>query len=492
MDAGKLGKLSKKQKLELYDALKAKRDMQTRKPSAYQPNAGQTPVHQSKAKVRAVFSGNGSGKTAMTVQEILWAAEGYNPMLNEYTQVPARVAVVLDRPEKVEQVYLPELKKWRTFKPEQFHKKGKPYYSHITFDNGSEIIFLFHEMEPMAVESLEIDFAALDEPAPRHIYVGLRRGGRKKHTQARYLLVGTPIAGSWMRTDIYEPWTRGELPDHECFRFGTVVNETNLASGYIADFSRILTEKEKQVRLEGAFHDLDGLGLAHLFKRDTHVVQAAGFRWPANWPTIVVIDTAMAKAHVAVMLGTTPDDQLVVLKEMALKGTAPQFAPAFIKWVGGHRVVDVIADSLGSSDLSGGDGALSFITSLNNHMKQLGSHLRCRATSYAEKSDEAWISMIREVLVVPEEANNYGKREPRLKVLSTCIGVISDIETVAWERHRTEDILKPKLDMKKKDYLSCVKYALATQPSHKKGSERVIRGRVKAGLRNTDRTFKKA
>ena len=480
-----VSKLSKKEKLELLDALDTKRIRKSRAPDAFVPNKGQLPVLTCDKKVRVVFSGNGAGKTAMAAQEALAAANGYNPWTKKYTQVPARVAVVLDRPEKVEQVWLAELKKWASFTPDQFHKKGKPYITLITFPNGSEIIFLFHEAEMLAVESIEIDYAIFDEPPPRHMYIGLRRGGRKKHTDARYLLIGTPINSTWLRQDLYEPWTRGELPDHECFRFGTVVNEANLADNYVNDFSRILTEKERQVRLEGAFHDLDGLGLAHLFKRDSHVIPAAAFRWPMSWPVVIAIDVAMAKPHVAVMMGVTPEDQLVVLKELTLKATAPEFAPVFKKWSEGHRVVDIVVDSLGSSDLSGGDGPLSFIASLQKH------GIRCRATAYSEKSDEAWISMIREVLAIPEEANNFGKREPRLKVLSTCIGTISDIETVAWQRHRTEDILKPKLDISKKDYLASLKYCLAGQPRFSKGNDRIIRGKTKAGLRNSDKTFRK-
>lgn len=480
-----LSKLTKKQKLELLDALEAKKTRATTTES-FLPNAGQVTVLTSRKKVRVVFSGNGAGKTAMGVQEALAAADGYNPWTKEYTQVPARVAVVLDRPEKVDQVWLPELRKWRTFKAEQFHKHGKPYISRITFQNGSELIFLFHEMEALAVESLEVDFVVFDEPPPRFMYIGLRRGGRKKHTSARYLLIGTPISATWMRTEIYEPWTRGELTDHECFRFGTIVNEANLADGYIKDFSRILSAKERLIRLEGAFSDLDGLGLAHLFHRDTHLIPADKFRWPSQWPVVIAIDVAMAKPHVALMLGINQDNQLIALKEMSLKATAPQFSPVFQKWCEGYNVVDIVVDSLGSSDLSGGDGPLSFIASLQKH------GVRCRATNYSEKSDESWISMIRECLAIPEEADNYGDREPRLKVVSTCIGLISDIETVAWQRHRTEDLLKPKLDISKKDYLAALKYCLAAQPHFTTGSDKVIRGKGKAGLRNSDRTFRRS
>lgn len=387
---------------------------------------------------------------------------------------------------KVASTFLPEFKKWSPLKPEQLHKDGKPFVSRISFDNGSEIMFLFHETEPMVFESIELSMAIFDEPCPRHIWISLLRGGRTKGKPARYLFVGTPIGGgAWLREELVTPWTRGELPDVEVFKYGTKVNESNLADGYIEQFKTYLTEKEQRVRLEGEFSDLDGLALAHLLKRDKHIIPAEGFRWSPTWPVVIAIDVAMAKPHVALMLGVTKDEQLIVLKELRLKGTAPEFAAALKPWMQGYQVKDLIADSLGSSELSGGDGRLSFIASLNKH------GIRCRATTYAEKDTEAWVSMIREVLALPIESDNFGNREPRLKIIETCKGLISDIETVSWQKVKNEEVYKPTLDITKKDYLAALKYCLATQPRFDKGRERVIRGKTKAGLRNTDKTFKR-
>lgn len=459
--------LTREQKLAMLDALEEKKRRQLDRRASYIPNKGQAPTHKSKKTLRVVFSGNGAGKTAMGVNEALWFCQGYNPVTKETTRVPAKVIVVLDKPEKVESVWLPEIKKWYALKPEQLHKKGKPYFSAISFDNGSELTFMFWEQEAMSFESIELDAAIFDEPCPRHIYIALRRGARKKHSTPRFLMIGTPISAPWLRTDIYEPWAKGELEDTECFRFGTVVNEANLADGYIDTFSRILTEKERRVRLEGEFFDLDGLALAHLFKRDTHLIKQPN--WPANWPVVCVIDPAMAKAHVATLVGIAKDDSIVYLKELKVKCAPREFAMRLKEWYAGYRVVDIVCDSLGSSDLSGGEGLLSFIQVLRNNGIQV------RATTYDEKQDEAFIQMIQEALVIPYEVNNFGKREPRLKIVDTCSGIISDIETVCWEKVKNEDTYKPKLAISKKDFLACLKYALASRPHFNKGNERVIK-----------------
>lgn len=384
---------------------------------------------------------------------------------------------------KVASTWLPELRKWHPLNPEQLHKDGKPFVSRISFDNGSEVLFLFHETEPMVFESIELSFAVFDEPVPRHIWIALLRGGRTKGKPARYLFVGTPLAGSWLREEFVDPWARGELPEVDVFKYGTVVNVANLADGYIESFSQYLTEKERRVRLEGEFADLDGLALAHLFKRSTHLIASASFKWPPHWPVVVAIDPALAKKHVAVMLGIDDQDRLYVLKEYALKGTAPEFAAGLKRWMQGHKVVDIVCDSMGSGDLTGGDGALSFIDSLRRH------GVRARATTYDEKQDEGWLSLIQRVLAVPLEPDNMGRQLPQLRILDTCIGLINDIETVSWVKVRNEELYKPKLDISKKDFLASLKYALAAQPHFNKGKERVIRGRVSAGLNQTDRTF---
>lgn len=473
--------LTREEKLRLLDVIEEKKRRLIERRETYVPNNGQRPVHESQATVRAVFAGNGGGKTALGVHEALWACLGHNPVSGRTSKVPARIIVVLDKPDKVETVWLPEIKKWYPVKPEQLHKRGKPYYTAITFDNGSELLFMFHDQEPMTFESIELDFAVFDEPPPRFVYVALRRGGRKKGSRPRFLIIGTPIAASWLRTDIFEPWSRGEAPDTECFRYGTKENERNLAEGYIESFSSVLTDKEKRIRLEGEFFDLDGLALAHLFKRDTHLIPAQDYKWPPQWPVMVVIDPAMSKPHVAVMVGITKEDRLVYLKELSAKCDAREFSRRLKEFYAGYRVVDIICDSLGSSDMSGGDGVLSFIQVLRDN------GIRVRATTYDEKQDEAFIQLIQDSLALPLVPDNFGKYEPRLKILSNCAGVIADIETVQWERYRNEEMFKPKLAIGKKDYLACLKYALAAQPHFSKGRERVIRGQSSASWNNREK-----
>lgn len=475
-----LAKLTKKEKLELLDALEEQERREVLKPDHYVPNEGQAAVHSSNKAERFVFSGNGAGKTCLLVKEMLWAADGYNPILKQHTPVPAKIILVLDAPEKVEEKIIPEIKRWYPLDVEkQCEKKGKPYYCKINFPNGSVISIMFHDQEEMKYESIEVHYVFCDEPPKRKIYIGLSRGAREKGSQPRFLIVGTPIAAAWLRKEIYNKWTRGLLPNTECFRFHTEVNRKNLRIGWIEDFSSKLTEQEKKIRLEGRFFDLDGLALANLFDESVHVIR--DYYWNPSWPVVLSIDPAGNKPHVAVLLGCTPNEQLIALAEIASSSVPSQFAAELREWYKGYRIVDIVCDSLGSSPYSGGQGTKSFIRVLNDN------GVWARATTFKEKGDEQWITSIKEVLAIPVVPDNMGQREPILKIHHSCKGLIDDVESVEWGKYRNIDELKPTLAIDSKDYLAALKYALASSPRYTKGREQVIRAPGKVGWSNNSR-----
>lgn len=470
----KLGELSREEKLELIRAIEEKdKRLRTRR-AIYKPNRGQLPIHQSTKELICVFSANGAGKTAAAVHEAIWMALGYNPVQDKFTPVPAKIAVVLDRPEKVAQVWIPEIRKWFNLEPEQLRKDGKPYVSRLEFDNGSEIMFLFHEAEPLTFESIQISGAVFDEPPPRDVFIALRRGARVKGHDPRLIIIGTPIGATWLRAMIYEPWAKGELPDVDVIRMTIHVNEKNLTAGYIESFSKYLTEKEKRVRLEGEFWDLDGLAFGHLWKRDIHVMDPVSI--PDNWNCVVAVDFHPRKPSTAVLIAASPDsEQMIVVSEFAARGAPSDYALKLSDWIESlgllQRVRDVVCDSLGNSPLTGGSGELSFISVLNRTWTEELIPLRCRPTTYDEKSDEAAVQMIQESLLIPDEPDVLGYKLPKLRFFSNCRATIFDFENVSWMPVKGMELTKPKLDTRARDYFSCVKYALAAQParSHRRG-----------------------
>lgn len=405
-----------------------------------------------------------SGKTAIGVNEAFWAAEGYNPITKENTPVPAKIIVVLDSPEKVADVWLPEMKKWRVINEENLHKRGKPYYTEMTFDNGSSIRWMFHLQEDLSYESLSnLDLVIMDEPPPRNIWVALLRGGRQKGRRARYLLIGTPIAQPWLR-EYYNEWEKGNFPDTEFLKGSTQENAANLSKNYIEEFSRHLTEHEKRTRLHGEFFNAEGMALAGLWKRDKHLVSESALPtdYKSSWPHVIAIDNHPNKPHFACMLAAAPNGKKYYVGEVCLKVVPREFAKWLkANWIYTYNVIDIVCDNAGQADYTGGEGFLSFIEVL----KQEG--VRVRATSYDEKSADDFMERIQEGLYIPEAG------EPLLQfIIGKSNGVVKDIENVQWKRQKGTEEYQPKLEIGNTDYLACLKYALAANLTYQNANRK--------------------
>lgn len=444
--------LSREEKLALIDALEEKRRRLKLKRNLYSPNELQKKVHSCDKRIRFVAAANGVGKTTMGTWEAYWTATGTHPHRPNMT-VPNKGIVLLDSPDKVER-WTEEFRKWHDTTDWKFLKHGKPYITEIIIPNGSSIVFMFHLMEDLAFESIELDYLIADEPPPRKPYVGLQRGMRRI-SGAWTLIVGTPLAQPWLKTELWDKWANNERDDIECFKAGMRVNQANLGKDYIDNFAKDLTEHEKKVRLDGDFAHLEGLALADLFKRDTHIIE--DFAWPRNWPCVLAIDFHPAKPCTAVLLGANKFDQLVVLKEYKSKSPPSKFGQEIKDLIKGYRIDDIVCDSIGSTPKTGGYENKSFIQVLRE--PPLG--LRIRPTTYKEKSEDAWVQNLRDLL--PARETKMGKI-PGLLIFQSCTGIVNEFESVMWARNRANEELKGKLDISNKDLLSCLKYALATPP----------------------------
>lgn len=465
MSTPDISKLSREEKLALIQVLEEKERRAQLSGNNYKPHPGQLRVHQSVALEKYCFSGNGFGKSALLVNEVHFAAVGYNPFTKLVTPVPAKICLLLDSPEKVDD-FITEYRLWNPLLAAQLHKKGKANYSFITYDNGSSITVLSHAVEDLKLEGSQWDFLFCDEPPPQSVYNSIYRGGRRKNHIFRVLLVGTPIKAAWLRTKVFEPWAKGELPNVECFKGDSAENEQNLADGYLERFAAKLSEREREIRLHGAFYDLTGLALNHLFDETVHVVRRDEQECIEIVSAVIAMDPHPSKKSHACLMGVDRDNQLYVVKHMALKLTAREYARELKKFMHGYRVIDIVCDSLGSAQMTGGEGFKSWIEILNEE------GLRCRATTYDEKNDEEFISRIQDVLLVPEAPDSFGRRLPKLRIFEQCIEPISNIRNVQWVHDKRQEENKPKLDIGNLDALATIKYALSTNLYAAKGKEK--------------------
>lgn len=448
-------KFNREETLKRITALEEKQRRLRSKRAGYVPTPGQLKILNCTKKNLFNFSGNGGGKTALNVQMAYHAAKGKNPWTGVVTKVPAQIAFVVDTSRKIGERIVPELNKWFDINPDCFEKDGKPYISKYYDPTGSQLHFLTADADPMSFEGVEYDWVFVDEPINRRLYVALKRSLRKKGAANRFIFSGTAITEAWLRKDVFDPWSKGELPDTECFTLKTADNAVNLDGGYLEEFSRSLTEAEKKVRLEGGFFDSDGLALAEWFKPEYHLVDDDTFKYDYRMPCVVAIDPHSAKPHTAILIAIDRDDHPVALEELTFRGNATQFAAELRKMEEPYNIVDRVCDSLGSMEMTSGEGMHSFIEGLRNN------GIIVRATTFKEKSHEDLIDRLRNGLAIPTEPDSMGRRLPHLRIHKRMKRLISDVEQVTWQKNRNTGETLAKLDTSTKDYLSCWGYALA-------------------------------
>lgn len=359
--------MTKEEKIELYEALKEKDRRKKLKKNNFVPNSGQIIGIRSNAMARCNTSGNAAGKSTWAIHEAVWQCQGYNPITKEYNLVPTDVVVLLYQNRKSDSIWKLEMLRWFDIDEKQFKKMGTPHTQKIEFPNGSNIIFFSQESDPQAFEGISgYSLVVVDEPCLEWQFNSLFRGARNKGIKPKFLIVGTLIGPNsvWIRK-LQQRWAEGLEPDWFFIKTSSYVNKHNLADGFLEKFEARLSASERLVRIEGGASDLEGLALAHLFKRGTHVLPVAEFKPHYDMPCVIGIDPHTSKPNVAVLLGVDRNGLYYCIDEICTKVPAREYAQLLKPWVKQYRILDIVADCSGVSDMSGGEAYKSFIEILN-------------------------------------------------------------------------------------------------------------------------------
>lgn len=446
----------------------------------YIPNPVQSRVHRSVAFIRALFSGNGVGKTTACIKEGIWTATGTHPY-RETARIPNTTIIVLDDSSKADTVYMAQLRKKRWYDVEKLktEKHGRSYTQEVKFPNGSNWIFMTHEMAEDKWESIECACVIFDEPPPRFIYIALMRGMREKDMKPWIMFAGTPRGryAPWMYREIYRPWKFGQDPEIECFFGSTDDNLVNLDPDTIKRWEKRYTDDELKTRRHGSFEFLSGRIFTE-FNKDIHVEKP--FAWPRQWPCILAIDPHLRKNHVAVIIGIDPDKELHVIRELETSLAGRKAAEFFIRAVDDLWIRTAICDSFGSIDMyDDGEERKSFIKLFNETAVKLGKpRLQLRSTTRKQKRDDEWIEDMKDLLRL--ETDLAGQERPRFHVWDICVKTIDNFESYVWDEYtgRKADLQEPKEEPlgTNCDHLMCVKYGIATKPD-KIGDDKIYKRR---------------
>jgi hypothetical protein len=264
-------------------------------------HTAQAKVWNSQARFIAYIAGAQSGKTVMgphwLEREILnrgpgdyLVATATFPLLN-LALLPSFLDYFQDKMHYGE--WMPSQKVFT------FHKEKTGKGDNVLFPNENTRVIFASATNPEGLESLTAKAAWLDECGQkqfrRQAWEAILR--RVAVNRGRILLTTTPYGGGWLKTDIYEPWTKGDK-DIEVIQADSIVNPAFPMESY-EYAKRTMPEWKFNMFHRGLFSVPAGL-IYDCFDGASHVVEP--FAIPADWPVYVGHD--FGTSHMAALFIT--------------------------------------------------------------------------------------------------------------------------------------------------------------------------------------------
>jgi len=358
----------------------------------------------------------------------------------------------------VGEVIIPALDNWiDTMKGGQYiaEKQRNPIGIPVkwVFKNGNQFDILTHEQSTEQFEGWFGDLAWFDEPPPRDKYIATRRG--LVDNNGRTTLTLTPLKQPWIYDEIY----CNEDPSYYTVTMDIADNPT-LSEEAINEFSKTLTEEEKEARIHGKFRHLSGL----VFKEFDPEIHIGRFpKGKSSWSYYFAIDPHPRTPTACVWLAVDEKDQLYVINEAWFaEMTAKEIADGIhaeevglgIEHMQIIRFIDPAMDK--SNELMGG-----FNTKLE--LSKYGI-----ACTRANNDFDYGITKIREALR-PTYLPLLNASVPRMQVSSECRHLIYEFQHYIWDDYtmRPEDHdAKQKVKKKNDHFIDCLRYILNANPRY--------------------------
>lgn len=239
---------------------------------------GQLQFHQAEQIIRALWPGNGFGKTRAAGTEVAWWVFHDHP----YQKTPAWPVTIIWCAETYKQFdILREQLESECFGPKRsrvapagwkWNEQKKQY----TFPDGSKLFLISGDSDWKHIQGINPDLIVFDEEPPKKLWneLRMRRRGRRK---TRFIFAATATQGlTWMYHELFKPWlefhtqrnctfeqaiARQLKPDIWAWPRGGIDSNPGADAGDRAYYhsQTFSSEAEKRVRMFGGFADFSGL-----------------------------------------------------------------------------------------------------------------------------------------------------------------------------------------------------------------------------------------
>jgi phage terminase large subunit-like protein len=284
----------------------------------YVPLPKQKQFHKSRKKGRIYSGGNRAGKTvAGAVESAMWLC-GKHPVYSPKFPPPVRGrAVGVDFDHGVDQIMLPEIRKWI---PSDMLIEGswqKSYHKPtriLTLKNGSTLEFMSYDQDKEKFVGTSRHFTWFDEEAPENIFNECL--ARLIDTNGHWWMTVTPLQDfSWL-ADLYELVESGSVAWVEILEVHT--DENSHIDPEALDFNLFnVSDEERQARTKGTGYA--GSNLIYPKFSDALVNPPVGQTKAAfmkNWWHFVAMDHGFRNPTAFLFFAVGPDDQILVYDEI--------------------------------------------------------------------------------------------------------------------------------------------------------------------------------
>lgn len=459
----------------------------------FKPQPKLVPFYRSRARIRMDCGGNRSGKTHGMIAEACAYGLGFRPWaLREKgipepkpiwrrpdelpdeaicwstkgirVQVPNTVMIVTGQPAKrgIGETIWPKILDLIGPYIEKVYYGQGGVPSHCVLKNGSHLIFGSAEQKEYAHESTNHAAYFIDEPIPKRVYTGIRRGSVDQGAPITFAFTPLGKHAGWMFNELYR---RADGRGISVFHV-SIFDNPYLSKEEVEAFANdpTISDVEKLARLYGKFtHLVDSI--YPNFEESVHLVDS--FEPPEHWHIIHSVDPHNVRPWAMAWGAITPRGEIVWYREWPTRDfttirrdtrTIAEYAH-LIRRIEGTRPADlrVIDPNAGPrKDVVKGHEIGSFVQELGRH----GLHYYHRindALAWGEARVRALLAFDRDRAI---DATN----RPKMYITRDCINIRNSLSFYTAANRNSEDDMpdEMKRDETYKDFADVVRYAVAS------------------------------
>lgn len=458
----------------------------------YKPHAKAAAFHASRASIRAITGGNRSGKSEAGTVEACAACLGYRPWVLRELGLPLppnphfrpdslppealvynTAGVRITTPNDIFVVTAQSAKKGinETVWPKVKHYLGpcikRQRVGHggamaeVELTNGSRMVFGSAEQGPLAFESTNYAATYCDEPIPRDIWAGLRRGMIDQCGCVWMAFTPVGVNAAWLFNEILSIADGEKIFAIEVAIYDNPYLSREAIDAFVND--PILSEAEREARVYGRY----GMLSDRIYRFDDAVHIVDPFRPPRQWSVGMSVDPHNARPWAIAYFAVAPNGDVIFFKEWPTAAfhkirrdqrSIEEYAKIIRDLDSNHNVGPRLIDPNAGPRKDNVRGI--YIPSFVDELSSYGLHFHHRINDELAYGE----TLVRRLLAFKKEEPLGPLNRPRLYVTRDCQNVITSLRfySAKTKPGTLNDPSEDKRDETYKDFADVVRYAVAS------------------------------